>query len=226
MSPFGKAYLAFTAAGDGGHDVRTAYYNQGQWALGSSPLDANPADDAGAGSGRPQVATAGDGIGIVAWGESGHIYTRRVLGTSPSIVDEQADPPSISGLERGLGRRSGGLHRRRLLVRGGRVRELVSLAGRARRHGCSSTACWPPATPAPAAATGWPRRGPRAPISRRSPFRSTGLGSSPPSTASPTTCSRCRWRTTTPSGGVGSSTAFPSRAIPTPYPRSPARSRR
>lgn len=97
MSPFGKAYLAFTATGDGGHDVRTAYFNQGQWALGSSPLDANPADDAGAGSGRPQVATAGDGTAIVAWGEGGHIYTRRVLGTSPSIVDEQADPPSISG---------------------------------------------------------------------------------------------------------------------------------
>ncbi len=97
ISPFGKAYLAFTAVGAGGHDVRTAYFNQGQWALGSSPLDANPADDAGTGSGRPQVATAGDGTAIVAWGEGGHIYTRRVLGTSPSIVDEQADPPSVAG---------------------------------------------------------------------------------------------------------------------------------
>ena len=97
MSAFGKAYLAFTAAGDGGHDVRTAYYFQGQWALGSGPLDANPADDAGVGTGRPDVATAGDGTAIVVWGEDGHVYARRVLGTSPSIEFEQADPPSISG---------------------------------------------------------------------------------------------------------------------------------
>jgi hypothetical protein len=97
MSTFGKAYLAFTATGGGGHDVRTAYYFQGQWALGSGPLDANPADDAGVGSGRPDVATAGDGTAIVVWGEDGHVYARRVLGTSPSIEVEQADPPSISG---------------------------------------------------------------------------------------------------------------------------------
>ena len=113
MSTFGKAYLAFTAVGDGGHDVRTAYYFQGQWALGTGPLDANPAAaDAGLGSGRPDVATAGDGTAIVVWGESGHVYARRVLGTSPSIVFEQADPPSIGGLERGLSRRSRGLGRR------------------------------------------------------------------------------------------------------------------
>ena len=41
--------------------------------------------------------TAGDGVAIVAWGEGGHIYTRRVLGTSPSIVYEQADPSSFGG---------------------------------------------------------------------------------------------------------------------------------
>ncbi len=99
MSTFGKAYLAFTAVGDGGHDVRTAFYFQGQWALGTGPLDANPAAaDAGLGSGRPNVATAGDGTAIVVWGENGHVYARRVLGTSPSIVVEQADPPSIGGL--------------------------------------------------------------------------------------------------------------------------------
>ena len=97
MSAFGKAYLAFTAAGDGGHDVRTAYYFQGQWALGSGPLDADPADDAGVATGRPDVATAGDGTAIVVWGENGHVYARRVLGTYPSIEFEQADPPSISG---------------------------------------------------------------------------------------------------------------------------------
>jgi hypothetical protein len=97
MSTFGKAYLAFTGAGAGGHDVRVAYFNLGQWALAPTPLDANPSDDAGTGTGRPQVATAGDGTGIVAWGEDGHIYTRQVLGSSPSPVFALVDPPSVSG---------------------------------------------------------------------------------------------------------------------------------
>ena len=97
ISDFGKAYLAFTVLGDGGHDVRCAYYYDGQWAVEAAPLDAVPADDAGTGTGRPAVAAAGDGVGIVAWGEAGHIDTRRVWGTAPSVVFEQADVPSLSG---------------------------------------------------------------------------------------------------------------------------------
>jgi hypothetical protein len=91
MSNFGKAYLAFTVADGSGHDVRAAYYYNGQWALEPSPLNASPADDAGLGGGRASVAAAGDGIAIVAWGEQGHIYSRRVWGTSASVVYEQAD---------------------------------------------------------------------------------------------------------------------------------------
>ncbi|HEX4008800.1 MAG TPA: hypothetical protein VHX62_02260 [Solirubrobacteraceae bacterium] len=98
MSNFGKAYLAFTDTnGAGGGDVRAAYYYAGQWALESTPLDANPADAAGTGTGRPQVTCAGDGIAIVIWGEAGHIYTRRVVKTTPSVVYEQADPSSLDG---------------------------------------------------------------------------------------------------------------------------------
>jgi len=96
MTNFGKAYLAFTVADGGGHDVRAAYYYAGSWALEGAPLNASPADDAGTGGGRPAVAAAGDGIAIVAWGEQGHIYSRRVWGTSPSVVEEQADAP-LSG---------------------------------------------------------------------------------------------------------------------------------
>jgi hypothetical protein len=98
ISNYGKAYLAFTdTGGSGGGDVRTAYYFQGQWALESSPLDATPSDRAGTGTGRPDVVAAGDGVGIVAWGEAGHIYTRRVTRTTPSGVVEQADPPTFAG---------------------------------------------------------------------------------------------------------------------------------
>jgi hypothetical protein len=97
LSIHGKGYLAFTVAGSGGYDVRAAYYVNGFWAVESAPLDASPGDDAGTGAGRPQVAAAGDGVGIVVWGEAGHVYSRRVWATSPSVVFEQADVPSFAG---------------------------------------------------------------------------------------------------------------------------------
>ena len=97
MTNFGKGYLAFTVADAAGHDVRTAYYDNGAWSLEAAPLNVTPADDAGTGSGAPQVAAAGDGVAIVVWGEGGHVFSRRVWGTAPSVVDEQADSASISG---------------------------------------------------------------------------------------------------------------------------------
>ena len=98
MTNFGKGYLAFTVADGAGFDVRAAYWNVGgPWALETAPLNASPADDAGTGSGAPDVAAAGDGVAIVTWGEGGHVYSRRVWGTAPSVVDEQADPPSVGG---------------------------------------------------------------------------------------------------------------------------------
>jgi len=93
ISNLGRAYLAF-AVGDGaGDDVRAAYYFNGRWALESPAFNAVAADDAGTGAGRPQVATAGDGVGIVVWGEGGHVLSRRIWKTSPSVVYEQADAP-------------------------------------------------------------------------------------------------------------------------------------
>jgi hypothetical protein len=98
ITNFGKAYLAFTAtAGAGGGDVRAAYYSQAQWSFAPTPLDASVGDAAGVGAGRPDVAASGDGVGIVAWGEAGHIYTRRVIGTTASTVIEQADPSTFAG---------------------------------------------------------------------------------------------------------------------------------
>jgi hypothetical protein len=93
ITNFGKAYLAFAAADGSGSDVRTAYFYNGRWALEGPALNAAAADDAGTGSGRPDVAAAGDGVAIVVWGEGGHIYSRRVWGTTPSVVYEQADAP-------------------------------------------------------------------------------------------------------------------------------------
>jgi hypothetical protein len=103
ISNFGKAYLAFTVADGAGDDVRAAYYYQGNWALETSPLNATPADDAGTGAGRPAVVAAGDGVGIVVWGEQGGIFSRRVWGTAPSVVDEQADGPLPGCTEQSAG---------------------------------------------------------------------------------------------------------------------------
>jgi hypothetical protein len=97
MSNFGKAYLAFTVAAGSGDNVRAAYYFQGSWSVESAPLNVNPGDDAGTGAGRPAVATAGDGVGTVVWGEAGHIFSRRVWATTPSVVFEQADVASLGG---------------------------------------------------------------------------------------------------------------------------------
>jgi len=93
ISNLGKAYLAFTVGDGSGYDVKAAYYYNGRWALETPPLNAVAADDAGTGNGRAAVAAAGDGVGIVAWGEGGHVYSRRVWGTSASVVYEQADAP-------------------------------------------------------------------------------------------------------------------------------------
>ena len=97
MNNFGKAYLAFSDTGAGGHDVRIAYFVSGNWSVVPTPLDADPSDDAGSGSARPAVAAATDGVGIVAWGEGAHVYTRRVWGTAPSAAFERADVPSFQG---------------------------------------------------------------------------------------------------------------------------------
>jgi hypothetical protein len=93
LSTFGKAYVAFAIADGGGTDVRSAYYYKGRWSLEAAPLNAVAADDAGTGAGRPDVATGGDGVAVVVWGEGGHVYSRRVWATSPSVVYEQADAP-------------------------------------------------------------------------------------------------------------------------------------
>jgi hypothetical protein len=101
LSNWGKAYLAFTArvgtVGSNRYDVDVEYYDSGAWQAASGPMNVTPGDDAGTGAGRPSVAAAGDGVGIVAWGENGHVYARRVWGSAPSVADEQLDPSSFAG---------------------------------------------------------------------------------------------------------------------------------
>lgn len=95
-----KAYVVFTAPGAGGHDARIAYSkDSAPFTLLDAPLDANPAADAGVGSGRPRVGSSASGAAIAAWGESGTVVARRVVGTRPSVVvANAADGLAVEGI--------------------------------------------------------------------------------------------------------------------------------
>ncbi len=98
MNTNGEAYLAYTAVVGAGSDVDVDYYDGSSWAPASpQAVNVTPNDDAGTGPDAPSVAAAGDGVGIVAWGEGGHVYVRRVWGTMTSVAVAQLDPATVSG---------------------------------------------------------------------------------------------------------------------------------
>ena len=131
---FGKAYLAFTVADGAGHDVRAAYFNKSTWALEAAPLNVTPGDDAGTGTGAPAVGAAGDGVGIVAWGEGGHVYTRRVWGTVAERRHRAADTALVRAAPSSSAGEPGDRRPGRLLLRRGRLP-----GGRDLRRASSST---------------------------------------------------------------------------------------
>jgi hypothetical protein len=98
MSIFGTGYVTFTTAGAGGHDVRAALLDGGNWTVLPQTVDIDGNRDArGA-----QVAASSDGTGIVAWTESGtdgisHVYERRLLRGKVSTVPQEAGVPNLDG---------------------------------------------------------------------------------------------------------------------------------
>jgi hypothetical protein len=98
MSINGVAYVAYTANGD----LQAARLERNATVFNGlpGPLDINPAAAAGMGTGRPRIAVAADGVATVVWGESGHVYARRLFelrpSTAPQDVGENADEPDIS----------------------------------------------------------------------------------------------------------------------------------
>jgi len=85
MSFNGAAYATYTLNGGDVAGARMDRTATGFVPL-SGPLDADPTRTAGAGTGRSRVAIAADGTGVAVWGENGHVYARRMYGTSPSLV--------------------------------------------------------------------------------------------------------------------------------------------
>jgi hypothetical protein len=91
LSINGTAYASYTSGGD----VRIARLDRqtNAWAVLPQAADVDPARPAGAGSGRARVAISADGVGVVTWGEAGHVYARKMFGASLSGAPQDLTPP-------------------------------------------------------------------------------------------------------------------------------------
>jgi hypothetical protein len=91
----GTAYASFTSGGD----VRLARLDRrtNAWGALAQPADVVAAQEAGVGDGRSRVSVAADGVGVVAWGEGGHVYARKVFGMRISDFPQDLSPPTFEG---------------------------------------------------------------------------------------------------------------------------------
>jgi hypothetical protein len=96
LSINGTAFASFTSAGD----VRLARLDRrtNGWTVIAQPADVDPSRPAGVGTGRSKVAISADGIGIVTWGEAGHVFARKMF--NEGISDEPQDLTPTSLLNR------------------------------------------------------------------------------------------------------------------------------
>ena len=93
LSINGTAYASFTAGGD----VRVARLDRrsNAWALLGQPADVDPARLAGVAGGRSRVAISADGVGVVTWGEAGHVYARKMFGDVLSNAPQDLTPATF-----------------------------------------------------------------------------------------------------------------------------------
>ena len=93
LSINGTAYASFTSGGD----VRIARLDRDThtWAALQQPADVDPGRPAGAGGGRSRVAISADGIGVVTWGEAGHVFARKMFGLNLSSAPQDLTPASF-----------------------------------------------------------------------------------------------------------------------------------
>lgn len=93
LSINGTAYASFTSGGD----VRIARLDRrtNTWGLLEQPADVDPARAAGVGGGRSRVAISADGIGVVTWGEGGHVFARKMFGAALSNAPQDLTPATF-----------------------------------------------------------------------------------------------------------------------------------
>lgn len=95
LSINGTAYATFTSGGD----VRVARLDRrtNAWEVLAQPADVDPARLAGTGGGRSRVAISADGIGVVTWGEGGHVYARKMFASKLSDAPQDLTPADFEG---------------------------------------------------------------------------------------------------------------------------------
>jgi hypothetical protein len=97
----GTFYVAFTAPGAGGADVRVARLQDATWEAVPAALDIDVAQAAGEGSHRPRVAVSAEGNAVVVWAEAradgrSRVFGRRVTGLSPSAAPQEISLPDAA----------------------------------------------------------------------------------------------------------------------------------
>ena len=95
LSINGTAFASFTSQGD----VRVARLDRRDngWTLLPESADVDPAKAAGVGGGRSRVAISADGVGVVTWGEGGHVYARKMFGAGLSNAPQDLTPADFGG---------------------------------------------------------------------------------------------------------------------------------
>ena len=95
LSINGTAFASFTSAAD----VRIVRLDRktNAWTGLPQPADVDPARAAGVGTGRSRVAISADGIGVVTWGEAGHVFARKMFQTGISNAPQDLTPPDLGG---------------------------------------------------------------------------------------------------------------------------------
>jgi hypothetical protein len=93
LSINGTAYASFTSSGD----VRIARLDRqtNAWTVLTQPADVDPARPAGVDGGRSRVAISADGVGVVTWGEAGHVFARKMFGLALSTAPQDLTPPAF-----------------------------------------------------------------------------------------------------------------------------------
>jgi hypothetical protein len=95
LSINGTAFASFTSSNG---DVRIARLDRrsNAWTGLAAPVDVDPARPAGIGTGRSRVAISADGIGVVTWGEAGHIFARKMFNDGISNAPQDLTPPAFA----------------------------------------------------------------------------------------------------------------------------------
>jgi hypothetical protein len=91
----GTGFATFTSAGD----VRIARLDRltNAWTTLAQPADIDPAREAGVGTGRSRVSISADGIGVVTWGEAGHVFARKMFNQGISNAPQDLTPVDFGG---------------------------------------------------------------------------------------------------------------------------------